>query len=119
MSGVVALFGVTVREDADRDVWRLIGSLRPVPVGAGTRACRWRRSTTALAVTNGVAWQQSMDLHGKALAGGNLITADLDLSRSARSHFLWICGADRCGWTWPASASLRRATRGLIAVSMR
>jgi hypothetical protein len=83
LDGVVALFGVTVRENRDEDVLDIETSASSIAGGAASGAGVHLASLNDRYsfASNGQTWQQSLNLHGEALAGDRRFTASLDLAR--------------------------------------
>ncbi len=90
LSGVVALLGVTAREDPDHDMLE-IESLPPSTApgaGAGPRFQVASLDHRYSFATDGQLWQQSINLGGEALMGSSRLTGNLDLSRVAGGPIL-------------------------------
>ena len=109
LSGAVALFGVTAREDLDEQVIDI-----KLPVNAGFAGSSDGPSFQFAALeqrygltTNGSVWQQYLDLRGQALAGGDQLDGNLELSR--------IEGGSLFGFR---SGSLRVALSRMRALTM-
>ena len=90
LDGVVALFGVTVRENPDEQVLE-IGSLPPSGGGSGGGMPYFQVASLEDRYgleSNGQVWQQFVDLRGQALMGNDHLSGDLGLTHYAGGGIL-------------------------------
>jgi hypothetical protein len=89
LSGAIALFGVTAREDTEQQTLEIDSTASTVGAGAGNgplfqfASLEQRYGLT----TNGHIWQQFLNIHGDGMVGGNRLTGNLDLTQTAGSSF--------------------------------
>lgn len=85
LSGVVALLGVTAREDTEQGTIEITSASANGEGGdKGERTFRVASlDERYILATNGQVWQQSINLRGQGLMGGKRLTGNVDLTHAA------------------------------------
>ena len=111
LDGVIALFGVTVREDFDRQILEIESLPSTGASGSAGKAPGFQLASLEsryVMSTNGQVWQQTDVLKGQGLFGSNRITGNLELGGGAGGSFV----AFRQGFVRLETAGRRVITAG-------